>query len=214
MKNPYLILEACVETPEEAIRAELNGAHRLELCSRLDLDGLTPDKDLIRRTVDSLTIPVKVMIRPRAGDFVYSESELEQMIASILLCKQINVKGVVFGILDENNKLNLRQIKMLAELSKPLEVTIHKAIDLTPDILESVTSLKKIGAVSSILSSGGATTAMRGKETLREMIKRAGTVLKVIAAGNITNQNLAELHRFIGSDEYHGRKIVGDLHVG
>jgi copper homeostasis protein len=203
--------EACVETLEEAKQAEQLGAHRIELCSRLDLDGITPNKELIEKTMNSLSIPVKVMIRPRGGNFIYSAEELKEMEESIQFCKKMNVKGVVFGILDDKNRLNLEQINMLAELASPLEVTIHKAIDQSPDMLTEVTELVKMESITSILSSGGATTAFEGKELLKKMILLSGSSIKIIPAGSITNQNLSEIHEKIGADEYHGRRIVGNL---
>lgn len=206
-----LIFEACVETFEEAILAEKNGANRLELCSRLDLDGLTPDVELIKKVMEKVSIPVKVMIRPRAGGFVYSASEIEEMKDSVRFCKKMKVQEVVFGILDEDNELNLEQIQMLAKLSSPLGVTIHKAIDQTPDLLQSVSELSLIENITSILSSGGAPTATEGSEMLKKMILLAGNSLKIIPAGSVTNQNISTIHQLIGAAEYHGRRIVGEL---
>jgi len=206
-----ILLEACVETLEESIRAEKNGAHRLELCARLDLDGLTPNKELIQQVIQKIKIPVKVMIRPRVGNFVYSESELEEIKDSIGLCKKLKVYGVVFGILDQENKLNLHQIKELAEFAFPLEVTIHKAIDETPDLLRSVIELVQIPAITSILTSGGKPTAKEGSEMLRKMIQFTGESLTIIPAGRITDLNFDEVHQLIEAAEYHGRRIVGSL---
>lgn len=208
MKN--LILEACIEILSEAVKAEKNGANRLELCSRLDLDGLTPDEDLILQVVEKVKIPVKVIIRPKAGNFLYSESELEEMKDSIRFCKKMKVRGVVFGILDETKNLNLDQIQKLAELASPLEVTIHKAIDQTPDLLKSVAELSRMKSITSILTSGGTPTAFEGSEMLKKMIQLAGGSLKIIPAGSITHHNMAIVHKIIGAEEYHGRRIVGD----
>lgn len=209
LKKP--LLEACVETLEEAIQAEKKGAHRIELCSRLDLDGLTPDKELISRVASQLNIPVKVMIRPQAGDFRYSPEELSEMKDSIRFCKQARVRGIVFGIHDEKNILHYQQIEMLTELASPLEVTIHKAIDLIPDPLDSLSELMKIENITSVLTSGGAAKALEGKEVIKKMLKVSGGKIHIIAAGKITNMNLAEIHSQIGAHEYHGRKIVGSL---
>jgi len=209
MKN--LILEACVETLEEAIKAEENGAYRLELCSRLDLDGLTPDIELTKQVLEKVSIPIKVMIRPRGGDFVYSDSELEQMQKEIENFKKLKVQGVVFGMLDNENHLQLSQTRELAELASPLEVTFHKAIDETTDILSATAELMQIGDITSILTSGGAPTAIEGNEMLKRMIHTAGTSLTIIPAGRITNDNLSEVHQLIGAREYHGRRIVGEL---
>lgn len=206
-----ILLEACVETKSEAIQAEKKGAHRIELCSHLELDGLTPSYKLTQDILNTLSIPVKVMIRPRGGDFVYNEQEFEKMKEEIKFFKTLNIQGVVFGILDEKNHLNLKQIQRLADLAFPLEVTIHKAIDETPDILQSVSELLSIDNITNILTSGGVPTAMEGKETLQKMIDIAGNDLTIIPAGRITNENLIEIHEMISAKEYHGRKIVGNL---
>lgn len=209
MNNP--IIEACVETLKEAVSAEQNGAHRLELCSRLDLDGLTPDIELTKQVLEKVSIPVKVMIRTRGGDFVYSDEEIESMKNEISIFKMMGVQGVVFGMLMDDNNLNLDQIKQLAELASPLEVTIHKAIDETPDILSATIELIEIGNITSILSSGGASTAIKGKEILRKMIETTGASITIIPAGSITDSNLNQVHQLIRAREYHGRRIVGQL---
>jgi copper homeostasis protein len=203
-----MILEACVETLEEAIKAEQNGAHRLELCSHLDLDGLTPDIKMTECVLQTVSIPVKVMIRPRAGNFIYSNEELEVMKEDILSFKKKNIKGFVFGILDHQNHLNLNQIKTLAGLAHPLDITIHKAIDLCPDPVKEVEKLLRIKKVTSVLISGGKNTAIEGCDTIRKMIKSAGDSLTIISAGCITSSNLQEVHELIKGTEYHGRKIV------
>ena len=206
-----LILEACVETYEEAIKAEKNGAHRIELCSHLDLDGLTPEKHLIKQVIEKMNISVKVMIRPRVGDFIYSADELSTMKDTAQFCKQVGAQGVVFGILDKKNMLHNQQIEMLAELAFPLEVTIHKAIDQTPDPVASLKALLRIENVFSVLTSGGAATASEGKDVIKRMLQAAKGKINIIAAGSITKENLADIHQLIGAREYHGRRIVGDL---
>jgi len=206
-----ILLEACVESFEEAVLAEKKGANRIELCARLDLDGLTPERELIERVIHNVHIPVKVMIRPRPDDFVYTADELSEMKDSIQFCKQAGVKGVVFGILDKTHNLNLDQIQQLAELASPLEVTIHKAIDLTPDPATSLTELMPLRNITAVLTSGGATTALEGNEVIKKMLLVSAGKIDIIAAGKITNVNLAEIHRLISAQEYHGRKIVGNL---
>jgi len=210
--NKKILLEACVETLEEAILAEKNGAHRIELCARLDLDGITPDKELIQDVVSQLNIPVKVMIRPRAGGFVYSTDELSAMKDDIQFCKHAGVQGVVFGVLDKTNHLNLDQIQVLEDEASPLEVTIHKAIDLTADPVTSLMELMKLRNITAVLTSGGAATALEGKEIIKKMLQVSDGKIQIIAAGRITNHNLAEIHNLIGAQEYHGRKIVGSLY--
>lgn len=204
-----ILLEACVETLDEAIAAERSGAHRLELCSRLDLDGLTPPVDLIRHVIEAVTIPVKVMIRPREGDFNYNAAELEMMKTDIQLCKSLGIYGVVLGLLDDSNQLDLEKISLLADLAAPLNVTIHKAIDQCGDPLREIRSLKGMKKVHAVLTSGKMPTAREGHNLIRSLIHEAGEDLSIIAAGKITSKNLGEIHAMIGAREYHGRQIVG-----
>lgn len=205
------IKEACVENLSQAIMAEKKGANRLELCSNLEVGGLTPTEELIVEIVKETNIPVRVMIRPRAGGFVYSEDEIAQMKASIGLCKNAGVEGVVFGALKNNNSLDLQAIFELISLAQPLKVVIHKAIDETPNLFNSVHELVKMGGVDTILTSGGCATAAEGKEILKEVLKICEGRIQLMPAGKITNDNLHWLHKFIGATAYHGKKIVGDL---
>jgi copper homeostasis protein len=206
-----MIKEACIESLSEAIKAEKLGAQQLELCSDLANDGLTPDFDLIKEVKSKVNIPVKVMIRPRAGNFIYTIREIETMIQAIAFCKDIGVEGVVFGVLKTDNTLDITAIKELTSFASPLEVTIHKAIDLTPDLPQAVAELRKIEGITSILTSGGAVTAIEGSATLLEMIQIADDKIEIIAAGKITDENLEEVQRTIKTSAYHGRRIVGDL---
>jgi copper homeostasis protein len=206
--HKHLILEACTESLVEAILAEKRGADRIELCTRLDLDGLTPGIELIQQVLENVNIPVKVMIRPRAGNFIYSEDEINQMIESIQYCKTLKIQGVVFGITDEENHLATETIEKLARLANPMEVTIHKAIDTCNNPVFEISQLLKIKSITSVLTSGKAKTALDGSDTIKEMIKIAGDQIKIIAAGKITKSNLSYIHKIIRANEYHGRKIV------
>ncbi|MEH6408871.1 MAG: copper homeostasis protein CutC, partial [Leeuwenhoekiella sp.] len=208
MKTANYILEACIETIEDAIAAANNGAHRLEVCSRLDLDGLTPSEDLITEIMLKIDIPVRIMIRPKAGDFIYSQAELDEMYSSVSLCKKLNVEGVVFGISNPDQTLNYGEIQKLARFAHPLKVTIHKAIDYTPDLSQAVEELLKIPEITSILSSGGKKTALEGAKNLLKMVKIGGNGIEIVAAGRITPENIIDLHRLIGAKAYHGKKIV------
>ncbi|SVD30818.1 uncharacterized protein METZ01_LOCUS383672, partial [marine metagenome] len=170
MRN--IVKEACVETLDEAILAEKNGADRIELCSRLDLEGLTPDRNIIKDVINSVKIPVKIMIRPREGDFVYHGQELDLMKDEILYCKRINVSGVVFGVLKEDKTVDLKTTRFLSDMATGLEITFHKAIDEVSSIFTEIDRLKSIQAVTSILTSAGAETAVKGSGTLKQMVYR------------------------------------------
>ncbi|HLF64850.1 MAG TPA: copper homeostasis protein CutC [Saprospiraceae bacterium] len=203
-----IILEACVDSVESAASAEAHGAHRLELCANLHLDGTTPDSDLIRLVISSVQIPVKVMIRPRGGDFVYSEAEFKEMLDAIEVCKTLGVPEIVSGILRKDNTLDVDRLKILAQTAHPLPVTIHKCIDLVPDVFEAIEELKQIHGVRSILSSGQASTASQGAGMLKKMLLACGERLTLIVAGKVTQQILPELIVTLDATEYHGRQII------
>ncbi len=205
------IKEACVENLSQAIMAHKKGADRIELCSHLEVGGLTPSEKLILKVVEKLAIPVRVMIRPRPGNFVYSEEEIVEMKASIELCKKAGVEGVVFGVLKQDNTLDFLTIRKLMAQASPLKIVIHKAIDDSVDPLGAVQELVRIGGVDTILTSGGFAIASEGKEILREMLKICKAKVQLMPAGSITSDNLEELDQFLGAEAYHGRKIVGDL---
>jgi copper homeostasis protein len=203
-----VVLEACVDSVEQAIRAERSGAHRLELCANLHLDGTTPDKETIEAVIGAVNIPVKVMIRPRGGDFVYREEEFNQMLESIRMCKELGVPEIATGVLDGQKALDLKCIEALANAASPMGVTIHKCIDLVPDLFIAIDKLKNIPGVHAILSSGQSVDAISGAERLRQMLLACGARLTLIVAGKVTQENLEFLIREIGATEFHGRKIV------
>jgi len=206
-----IVKEACVEKLDEAILAEKNGANRIELCSRLDLDGLTPHRNMIKNVINSVKIPVKVMIRPRGGNFVYHDQELDVMKDDILYCKRVNVSGIVLGVLKEDKTVDLTATRFLSDIDSGLEITFHKAIDEVSSIFTELDRLKSIQAVTNILTSGGADSAMEGCDTIKEMVNKYNGQLTIIAAGKITEQNIVKVYELTGAEEYHGRKIVGNL---
>ncbi|RMG81331.1 MAG: copper homeostasis protein CutC [Bacteroidetes bacterium] len=205
------ILEACVDSPARAIGAQKNGADRIELCADLAVGGLTPPVGLVEAVVSVLRIPVMAMVRPRAGNFCYSETELDQMCDTIVRWKKAGVAGVVFGILTPKKEIHLEKVIRLARLAAPLEVTFHKAIDECPDPVAAARSLAQTGVITRILTSGGAPSALEGAPVIRRMMAATGGKTEILPGGKITRQNLPEVHARIGAQAYHGRKIVGDL---
>jgi copper homeostasis protein len=209
-----MILEACVESFEEALKAHQQGAHRIELCSRLDLDGLTPAPELIRQVCRELKIPVMVMIRPRSGDFVYSPEEIKQMKEETFQAKSLGASGIVFGLLTPDKGIDIENCLLLTAAALPLPMTFHKAIDLLDDPAEGVRQLKKVPGIVRILTSGGKPTAMEGTEKIREMIREAENRIIILVAGKVTKENVLEIKQLTGAIEFHGRKIVGELGDG
>ena len=206
-----VVKEACVDNIQDAINAFKKGADRIEFCSNLDEDGLTPSNYDLISLKKSISIPVRIMVRPHSNSFNYNDDDLIQMKETIKFCKNQKFDGVVFGCLDDDNELDLNKIKYLADLAKPLNVIIHKAIDLTSSPLNSLKKLLDIDNVNGVLSSGGFETAELGTEVLKKMINISPNEFEIISAGKITNQNFKILHEKIDGKFYHGRKIVGEL---
>lgn len=203
-----LIFEACVDTLEDALRAEKRDAHRIELCASLELEGLTPSKDLIIQCVQQCSIPIMVMIRPREGNFVYSDAEIQQMESDIEFCKKAGILGVVFGLLKKDGTIDIENTRRLARLASPLEVTFHKAIDETVDIFHAFKELNLIEGITRVLSSGGEATAWEGRVVLKQMQQMPKRKVTLIAAGKINTQNRKQIAEFTGITELHGKRIV------
>ncbi len=208
-----MIKEACVETLEEAKLAEKRGANRIELCSDLANDGLTPSFELMKRAITELKIPVMTMARPRAGNFVHTKEEVEQMKKDIDAAKKAGAAGVVFGLLTPDNKIDIENTRILAEYAKPLPVTFHKAIDELENPVDGVKELLKIDNIKRILTSGGKPTALEGKPVIKKMIEAAGDKITILVAGKVLDSNVDEIQKTTGTKELHGRKIVGELQI-
>lgn len=203
-----IIKEVCVDSFIDAVNAEKKGANRIELCGRLDLDGLTPSKKLIKKVFSNLNIPIRVMIRPKYPSFIYSDQDIQIMIEDINYCKELGVDGVVLGCLDEDSNFNMNQINLLSEIAKPLNVIIHKAIDKTDSVLNSLLLLLKNKNINGVLSSGGKTFAIDATEILKKMLDLVPDNFEIINAGGITHKNLNDLHSLIQGKYYHGKKII------
>ncbi|MDZ7605855.1 MAG: copper homeostasis protein CutC [Cyclobacteriaceae bacterium] len=205
-----MILEACVENINEAIAAERLGANRIELCDNLHVGGTTPSYGTIFMAKKTLLIPIMVLIRPRGGNFIYNSHEIEIMKKDIAVCRDIGVQGVVIGALRPDSTIDIDLMKELVALAHPLDVTFHKAIDETPNILRECGKLGSLG-INRLLTSGGKPTALEGAGVINQMIAELRGSVDVIAAGKITRNNLDEIKKVIKGNEYHGRLIVGKL---
>jgi len=165
-----MIVEVCANSYESAVNAELGGANRIELCKDLHLDGLTPDDDIAASIIDKLNIPVFMLIRPRAGDFVYTNEEFELMKNDIIKFKKLGCNGIVSGVLNTDNTIDIKRTKELIELSRPLEFTFHRAFDKVINPLKAMENLIKLG-INRILTSGQEDTAIKGLKLLEELNK-------------------------------------------
>ena len=207
-----MILEACVETADQAVLAEQNGADRIELCSHLEWDGLTPSDDLLNETLSRISIPIMAMVRSRKGDFVYSSEDIFDMKVSTSFFKDVGVKGIVFGGLLKNNEIDFNALDKISNAAAGLPLTFHKAIDFTPNPLKSLMALAKEKMVSTVLTSKGPSSAWDNRLVLKEMVAFGkDNNLTVLVAGGVRFDNLPSLHEFLHATAYHGRRIVPNI---
>ena len=195
-----MIIEVCAESYEYAEKAEKAGADRIELCKHLYLDGLTPNYKTAKKTIDNLNIPVFVLIRPREGDFIYSNKEFELMKNDIVKFKEMGCKGIVSGILNNDNTIDIKRTKELVELARPLEFTFHRAFDVVSDPLKEIENLVEIG-VDRVLTSGKKDKAIEGLELLKEFKNISKNRIKIMPGSGIKRSNILNFKSF---DEIHG----------
>ena len=195
-----MIIEVCAESYEYALKAEKAGANRIELCKDLHLDGLTPDYESAKRTIDSLNIPVFILIRPREGDFIYSNEEFELMKRDIIKFKEMGCKGIVSGVLNDDNSIDVKRTKDLIELSRPLEFTFHRAFDIVSDPLKEIENLIRMG-VDRILTSGQKNKAIEGLYLLEKLNNISKKRIVIMPGSGISNTNFKKFSSF---NEIHG----------
>ena len=200
--------EACVDSIDNAINVEKNGADQIELCSRLDLDGLTPSKKLILQTIRSVSIPIKVMIRSRPGNFTYDQNDVNTMLDSIEFCQKNGINEIAFGALNSKRKIDEKIINQIVSKYKRLNITFHKAIDLVDNQINEIKKLLKFNQIKAVLTSGGQKNAVDGQENIKKLSERFKDEIDIIAAGSITNKNIKKIHKTLGLKIYHGKKIV------
>ena len=195
-----MIIEVCADSYEYAEKAEKAGADRIELCKHLHLDGLTPNYKTAKKTIENLNIPVFVLIRPRHGDFNYSEKEFELMKADIVKFKEMGCKGIVSGILNNDNTIDIKRTNELVNLSRPLEFTFHRAFDVVTDPLKELEKLIQLG-VERVLTSGQKQKAVKGIELLKELKKNAKDKIIIMTGCGINKLNIMNFRSF---NEIHG----------
>lgn len=202
-----ILFEACVDSVESSIAAQEGGADRLELCADLFNGGITPSMGTIELVSKHVKIPIMVMIRSGVGDFCSSDLEFEEMKKNIEYIKQFNVTGVVLGILNVDCSIDLQRTKELIQLARPMEVTFHRAFDLTRDPLEALDQLVKLG-VDRILTSGQERNAYDGINMIKKLVKRAGDKIIIMPGGGINEDNAAEIVAKCGVKEIHASARV------
>jgi copper homeostasis protein len=197
-----ITLEISVETPQAAVAAERGGAHRIELCAELRVGGLTPSEDLMRMARKKVKVPIFAMIRPRAGDFLYSSHELAQMHSDIATARRMGMDGIVLGVLTGNRRVDIARTRELLKAAEALPVTFHRAFDEAADLDIALGDVIDTGAPR-ILTSGAASTATAGIERLANLVAAARDRIIIIPGGAINASNALDVARQTGAQEIH-----------
>ncbi len=195
-------IEICANSVASSVEAERGGAYRVELCTAIPEGGTTPSYGEIAVARELLNIKLNVIIRPRAGDFLYSEMELRAMLHDIEMCRKLGVDGVVFGCLTADGEVDLEQNSTLVEAAKGMSTTFHRAFDMCKDPLASLEKVVSLG-FDRILTSGGQPKAVDGMDLLTKLVERAGDRIIIMPGSGINENNIAEIARRTRASEFH-----------
>jgi copper homeostasis protein len=210
MKNKNLEI-ACFNA-ESAIIAQENGANRVELCYDMNLGGISPSLDMVKAVRAALSIDMYVMVRPRGGDFVYSEVEFEQMKNEIELLKKYNVDGFVFGILNDDGTVNRQQNKELVALAQPIPCTFHRAFDVVNGVFQSLEEVIDCG-FKTILTSGQEKNVVEGIDVLAQLVEKANNRIFIMPGGGLRSTNIKSLIEKTGASFYHSSAITDSSEI-
>jgi copper homeostasis protein len=197
-----LLLEISVESLEAALAGQNAGADRIELCGDLSVGGVTPSVELIRAVRSQLKLPIFSMVRPRGGDFTYSEDEFASMKKDISAAASLGMDGIVLGILKADHRVDVDRTQELVDLAHPLPVTFHRAFDECPDLKHALEDVIAAGAAR-ILTSGGAATAAVGSAMLAELVEASQNRVIILPGAGINPENLGQVAKASRAKEFH-----------
>ena len=183
-----MIVEVCASNYESAIAAVNGRADRIEHCAELEVGGLTPPENLVEKVISEIDLPVHVLVRPRAGNFVYTSDEIDQMIRTISICKKLGCDGIVSGILTAENNIDVSQTKLLVEASEGLHFTFHRAFDYCIDPMTAIDQLIEMG-VNTLLTSGQRQTAVTGLSVLKQLKAQGKDKIVIMPGAGINDDN-------------------------
>ena len=204
-----IAMEVCANSVSSAIEAQLGGAKRVELCASLTEGGTTPSYAEIVMAKKMLDIEVFPIIRPRGGDFLYTDLEFEIMKEDIRLCKSLHCEGIVTGILTAEGKVDKIRCAELIAIAKPMQVAFHRAFDMTDNLEEALEDIISLGFVR-ILTSGGKSSALQGAAVLEQLVLLAGNRISIMPGAGVNTANIAQIISLTGAKEFHAsaRKIT------
>lgn len=210
MTKTAILFEACVTSLDDAVRAEREGAGRIELCGWEAEGGTSPSAALIKETCGRLTIPVFAFIRPRGGDYVYSSAELDGTVGEIGAAKGSGAAGIVAGALLRDGSVDEAATARLIAAARPLPFTFHRAFDEVPDPTTALDVLIGLG-VDRVLTAGGRGTAEQGIPVLRGLVARGGGRIAILAGGGVRGHNVSRIVRETGVREVHAKSAAGPI---
>lgn len=195
-------MEVCANSLSSALAAQEGGAVRVEFCDNLPEGGTTPSYAQLKLAKELLHISVYPIIRPRGGDFLYSDLEFRIMKEDIKMCKSLNCDGVVIGILNADGSIDKVRCAELIELAKPMKITFHRAFDMCNDLEKGLEDLIELGC-ERVLTSGAAASALAGAEQIKTLIKQAAGRISIMPGAGVKIENIAEIIRITGAKEFH-----------
>jgi copper homeostasis protein len=196
------ILEACVDSVESAIEAVKGGANRLELCNNLIIGGTTPNINLFELIKEKTNIKSNILIRPRYGDFCYTENEFEIMKRDIRMFKRAGANGVVIGILKPDGTIDIARMKELIAQAEGMHITLHRAFDVCRDAFATLEAAKKLG-INSILTSGQKSKCTQGRELLKELVEKSEDKIEILIGSGINSSNVEAIVSYTKSYAVH-----------
>lgn len=202
-------LEICVDSVESAVNSQDGGADRVELCDNLAEGGTTPSYGTITSARENLAIALHVIIRPRGGDFLYTDSEFDIMRRDIEICGESGVDGIVIGLMRADGTIDVERTLKLAELAHPMSVTFHRAFDMCADPVKGLEDIISTGA-SRVLTSGQKNKVSEGAGLIKSLVRQAGKRIIIMPGCGLNESNIAEIAVFTGAREFHltARQVV------
>lgn len=201
--------EACCPSAEAAGIAAKNGASRVELCESLEIGGVTPSQKMMEQVLkENPGLCVNVLVRPRGGNFIFSEDEIQTMLKDIRLCKSLGINGVVIGALRPDGGVDMACMRRLIEEARPLSITFHRAFDECSDVRDCLEDVIALGC-DRLLTSGHEKNALEGRFTIAELVKQAAGRIIIMAGCGVRPSNINIIAESTKAEEYHSSTLLG-----